>query len=109
MKISENTAQNIKNFLMENFIFCAVKVYSVIHFSLGYYSNFLILKKFLQRAATALKISLREKCPCSELFSSVFSRIRTEYGKIIRKIRNRITPNTDTFYAESDIILESSI
>ena len=35
-----------------------------------------------------------EKCP-SELFWSVFSRIRTEYGEIwMWKIRNRITPNT---------------
>ena len=45
---------------------------------------------------------LREKCPCS------VSRIRTEYGEILRtlrirskwgKIRTRITPNTDTFCA----------
>ena len=28
------------------------------------------------------KLSLREKCPYSELFWSVFSRIRTEYGEI---------------------------
>ena len=35
--------------------------------------------------------SLREKCPYSELFWSVFSRIP--------KMRTRITPNTDTFYA----------
>ena len=41
-----------------------------------------------------VKPSLRKKCPYSELFSSVFSRIRTWYGKI----RTRITPNTDTFY-----------
>ena len=40
-------------------------------------------------------LALREKYPYSELFWSVFSRIRTEYGKI----RTRITPNTDTFYA----------
>ena len=30
-----------------------------------------------------------------ELFWSVFSRVRTEYGKI----QTRIPPNTDTFYA----------
>ena len=29
--------------------------------------------------------SLRKKCPYSELFWSVFSRIRTEYGEILRK------------------------
>ena len=27
-------------------------------------------------------MSLRKKCPCSELFWSVFSPIRTEYGEI---------------------------
>ena len=27
---------------------------------------------------------MREKCPYSELFWSVFSRIRTEYGEILR-------------------------
>ena len=48
---------------------------------------------------------LREKYPYSELFWSVFSRIRTEYGVSLRipsefrKIRTRITPNTDIFLA----------
>ena len=54
--------------------------------------------------------ALRKKCPYSELFWSAFSRIRTEYGEILwdirislysvrmRKMRTRITPNTDTFY-----------
>ena len=37
----------------------------------------------------------RQNYPYFELFWSVFSRIRTEYGKI----RTRITPNTDTFHA----------
>ena len=41
-----------------------------------------------------LGITLREKCPYLELFWSVFSRIRTKYGKI----RTRITPNMNTFY-----------
>ena len=36
----------------------------------------------------SVKITLREKCQYLELFWSVFSRIRT-----------RVTPNTDTFYA----------
>ena len=53
------------------------------------------------------RFALREKCLYSELFWSVFSRIRTEYGEILvclriqsecGKIRTRITPNTDTFY-----------
>ena len=42
------------------------------------------------------------KCPYSELFWSLFSRIRTGYGEIhskFRKIRTRKTPNTDTFHA----------
>ena len=51
--------------------------------------------------------SLREKCPYSEFFWSVFSRIRTEYGQMLvsfrihsecEKIRIRKTPNTDTFH-----------
>ena len=53
--------------------------------------------------------SLREKCPHSEFFWSIFSRIRTEYGKILAvsfriqsesgNIRTRKTSNTDTFHA----------
>ena len=31
-----------------------------------------------------LNVSLRKKCPYSELFWSVFSRIQTEYGEILR-------------------------
>ena len=51
---------------------------------------------------------LREKCSCSELFWFAFSRIRTEYGEILRtlrirskwgKIQTRTFPNTDTFCA----------
>ena len=54
------------------------------------------------------QFSLRKKCPYSELFWSVFSSDRSEYGKILRislhsvrmqKIRARITRNTDTFHA----------
>ena len=30
------------------------------------------------------RIALRKKCPYSELFWSAFSRIRTEYGEILR-------------------------
>ena len=51
---------------------------------------------------------LREMCPYSEFFWSVFSCIQTEYGKILcispysvrmREKQTRKTPNTDTFYA----------
>ena len=56
---------------------------------------------------TLLWYSLRETCPYSELFWSVFSRIRTKYGEIdfprfeskCGKMRTRITPDTDTFHA----------
>ena len=48
-----------------------------------------------------------KNCPYSELFWSVFFRIRTEYGYSVslcvqsgcEKIRARIISNTDTFYA----------
>ena len=51
--------------------------------------------------------TLHEKCPYLELFGCIFSRIRTEYGEMLRILRiqskcgkkwTRITPNTDTFY-----------
>ena len=59
---------------------------------------------------TTLSLTLRENCPCSELFWSVFSNFTFElkmerYGRSLRiqfecgKIRARITPNTDTFHA----------
>ena len=81
------------------------------------------------------KLSLLKKCPYSELFWSVFSRIQTEYGEIrsysgpyfpafglnterysvslhiqseCGKIRTRITPNTDTFYAVIALCLVSN-
>ena len=53
--------------------------------------------------------ALCKKCPYSELFWSAFSRIWTEYGEyyvFLRiqskcgKMRTRLTPNTDTFYAD---------
>ena len=44
-------------------------------------------------------LSLCKMGPYSELFWSVFSCIRTEYGESeCWKIRTRITPNTDTFH-----------
>ena len=54
-------------------------------------------------------MSLRKKCPYLELFWPAFSRIRTEYSVRMRieliiqsecgEMQDRITPNTDTFYA----------
>ena len=58
--------------------------------------------------------SLRKKCPCSELFSSVFSHIRIEYGEIrsitpyqseYRKMRTRITQKMDTF----NVVISSTL
>ena len=46
-----------------------------------------------------LSYPLQEKCAYSEFFWSVFSRIWTEYGEILRgKIRTRKISNTDTFH-----------
>ena len=49
-----------------------------------------------------LELSLREKCPHSEFFSSVFSRIPTECSFPIQskcgKMRTRKTAKIDTFY-----------
>ena len=44
-----------------------------------------------------LRSTLREKCPYSELFWSVFSRIRTEYGEMLRisPYSVRMRKNTD--------------
>ena len=48
-------------------------------------------------AETVFWVSLREKCPYWELFLSVFSRIRTEYGEITRTspYSVRMRENTD--------------
>ena len=45
------------------------------------------------------------KCPYSEFFWFVFSRIQSEYGKI----QTRKTPNMDTFYAVSCITILTSL
>ena len=69
--------------------------------------NLLYIRKAIQRR------SLRKKCPYSELFWSVFSRIWTEYEASLRiqcecgKIRTRITPNTDTFHAVDLLRIDS--
>ena len=54
-------------------------------------------------------MSLRKKCSYLELFWPAFSRIRTEYSVHMRieliiqsecgEMQDRITPNTDTYYA----------
>ena len=47
------------------------------------------------------KTSLPEKCPYSELFWSVFSRIRTEYGDLLCKppYSVQMQEKTGTFHA----------
>ena len=69
------------------------------------------VSEFKSVAKKCLKLTslpLRKKCPYLEFFCSVFSHIRTEYGKIrsispysvqIRENADEKTPNTDTFYA----------
>ena len=57
--------------------------------------------RFIQGSVTLVKnfstvsLILREKCPNTEFFWSVFSRIHSRYGKI----RTRKTPCLDTFHA----------
>ena len=56
-----------------------------------------------------MKKSLLEKCPYSELFWSVFSRIRTEYGEIqiISPYSVRMRENTDQSKSEYGHFLRS--
>ena len=51
---------------------------------------------------------MRKKSPYSELFYSVFSRIRTEYGEI-RRDAARITPNMDRFHAVIIVLFKISL
>ena len=55
------------------------------------------------------EITLRKKCPYSELFWSVFSRIPTEYGKILRisPYSVRMRENTDQNNSEYGHFLHS--
>ena len=55
--------------------------------------------------------SLREKCPYSELFWSVFSRIRTEYGEAfhISPYSVRMRENTDQSNSEYGHFLRSTL
>ena len=54
-------------------------------------------------------ITLREKCPYSELFWSAFSRIRTEYGKILRMSRYSVQmwKNSDQNNSKYGLFLRS--
>ena len=58
-----------------------------------------------------LKLSLREKRPYLELFWSVFSRIRTEYGEILRisPYSVRMWDNTDQNNSEYGHFLRTGL
>ena len=52
--------------------------------SLLSHSDYIYLVKLLLQQLQLVWLSLPKKCPYSELFCSTFSRIRTEYGEILR-------------------------
>ena len=58
-----------------------------------------------------LKKTLREKCPYSKFFWSVFPRIRTEYGDLLRKspYSVRMRENTDLKIFEYGHFLRSEM
>ena len=58
-----------------------------------------------------LQFALREKCPYSELFWSVFSRIWTEYGEIIRisPYSIQVQENTDLINSECGHFLRCDV
>ena len=49
-----------------------------------------------------LGFTLREKCPYSELFWSAFSRIRTEYGEILRIFPYSVRMQENTNHSNSE-------
>ena len=57
----------------------------------------------------SIKLSLRKKCPYSEFFWSVFSRIRTEYRDLHNKSPYlvRMRENTDQKISEYGYLLRS--
>ena len=59
----------------------------------------------------AIKLSMREKYPYLELFCSVFSRIRTEYGEIrsISQYSVRMRENMDQKIYDYGLFLRSAI
>ena len=68
-KICEDVAKECFEVIMHNFILTLL-------LDVNYFD-----KKLYQKCLT-MKLSLRKKWPYSELFWSVFSHIRTEYGEI---------------------------
>ena len=68
-----------------------------------------VLLRIANSLVTSLKLALREKCPYSELFWSIFSRIRTEFGEIwnISPYSVRMRENTDQNNSEYRHFLRS--
>ena len=64
---------------------------------------------FQTNTKLVVNFSLRDKCPYSGLFWSVFSRIRTEYGEILRisPYSVRMRENTDQNNSEYGHFLHS--
>ena len=50
-----------------------------LHFKVYFWLTYLVIYIF----SDDYYLGLRKKCPCSELFLSVFSRIRSEYREIL--------------------------
>ena len=50
-----------------------------LHFKVYFWLTYLVIYIF----SDEYYLGLRKNCPCSELFLSVFSRIRTEYREIL--------------------------
>ena len=97
----------LKKSLMESFNFCAVVLREKIYLKLVFFiMSQLCFSYFAEQRLVfssnspkkklfILPLSLREKCPYSEFFLSVFFRIQSKCGKI----RTRKTPNTNTLHA----------
>ena len=90
-----HTAQKMK-FSTEDFFRKCDQIRRKLRIWLHLLKNFLMEKKMKKRKACYRAPSLYEKCPYSEFFWSVFSRIRTEYRP--EKLRKR------SFFTQSVLI-----
>ena len=68
---------------------CCLNILYFVRHSFSYNFHFSKVSKTAKKGKIRppmkfLNFTLREKCPYSELFWSVFSRIRTEYAEILR-------------------------
>ena len=50
------------------------------------YESIVLIQHILLAIMDLCQLPLREKCPYSEFFWSIFSRIWTEYGEILRSV-----------------------